>query len=57
MLWWILGAVTAVAVIGYVAYKYPAWFGAAVNAGAAAVNSVDNQVKAAVSNTSTSNTA
>jgi hypothetical protein len=56
-MWWILGVITAVAAMGYVAYKYPTWFGAAVNVGAAAVNSVDNQVKAAVANTHTANTA
>lgn len=44
-MWWILGVVTTVAVIGYVAHKYPALFGKAVDTGAAVVNKIDNTVK------------
>lgn len=49
-MWWILGFMTAVAVVGYVAYKYPTWFGLAVKSGADVVNNVDNQIKNTLNN-------
>jgi hypothetical protein len=49
-MWWGLffGVVVTVAVLGYVAHKYPAWFGKAVDGGAGVVNSIDDKVKDAV---------
>lgn len=65
--WWIVGSMFTVVLLGYVAHKFPTWFGAAVDAGAAVVNKIDNTVKAdfaaantvtvVVANTVSSNTA
>lgn len=44
-MWWILGVITAVVVMGYVAHKYPTLFGKAVDSGAAIVNKIDTSVK------------
>ena len=52
MFTWIVASIVTVAVLGYVAHKFPAVFGKAVDAGAVAVNKVDDTVKAAVANTS-----
>jgi hypothetical protein len=51
MFWWIAGAITAVAVLGYVAHKFPTWFGLAVDEGAAIVNKIDDSVKTSVKGT------
>lgn len=46
MIWLVVvGAIVAVAVLGYVAHKYPTWFGKAVDTGATVVNSVDDKIK------------
>lgn len=47
-MWWILGFITAVIVLGYAAHKFPTWFGTAVDAGAVVVNKIDDTVKAEV---------
>jgi hypothetical protein len=43
--WWILGSIVTVIVMGYVAHKYPAIFGKAIDAGASVVNKADDAIK------------
>lgn len=43
--WWILGSIVTVLVMGYVAHKYPALFGRAVDAGAEVVNKAGDAIK------------